>query len=151
MDLISTLRRAAATIGRSTEWRGAEPAIATDFATDRRLFGEFWRLSDELVAHLPPKPQRNAEQAKAAAFVHARARGARRRFLDAHVRELYAGLTHNLSRFVRVEELVYAAVELCPGLTPSREQVEEEDALLQRDKDGCEIDQGILLVARART
>ncbi len=144
VDLISTLRRAGDD-RQIDRWRGAEPAIATDFATDRRLFGEFWRLSDELVAHLPPKPQRNAEQAQAAAFVHERARGARRRFLDAHVRELYAGLTHNLSRFVRVEELVYAAVELCPGLTPSREQVEKEGALLQRDKDGCEIDQGILL------
>ena len=40
---------------------------------------------------------------------------------------------------MRVEELVYAAAELCPGLTPSREQVAKEDALLQRDKDGHEI------------
>jgi hypothetical protein len=111
VDLISTLKRTADGLDRQVDrWRGAEPAIATDFATDRRLFGEFWRLSAEMIAALPPKPQRNAEQAQAAAFVHERARGARRRFLDAHVRELYAGLTHNFSRFVRVEELVYAAV-----------------------------------------
>jgi (3,5-dihydroxyphenyl)acetyl-CoA 1,2-dioxygenase len=144
VDLIAVLR-AAADDRQIDRWRGAEPAIATDFATDHRLFGEFWRLSAEIIAHLPPKPQRNAEQAKAAEFVHDRARSARTRFLDAHVRELYAGLTHNFSRFVRVEELVYAAADLCPGLTPSREQVAKEDALLQRDKEGHEIDQGLFL------
>jgi thioesterase DpgC len=144
VDLIAALR-AVADDRQIDRWRGAEPAIATDFATDHRLFGEFWRLSAEIIAHLPPKPQRNAEQAKAAEFVHDRARGARTRFLDAHVRELYAGLTHNFSRFVRVEELVYAAADFCPGLTPSREQVAKEDALLQRDKEGHEIDQGLFL------
>jgi thioesterase DpgC len=143
--MMSVLQAADGPDRQIERWRGAEPAIATDFTTDHRLFGEFWRLSGEIIARLPPKPQRSAEQARAAAFVHERARGARRRFLDAHVRELYAGLTHNFSRFVRVEELVYAAAELCPGLTPAREQVAREDALLQRDKEGCEIDQGILL------
>jgi len=144
MDMMSALR--ADGLDRQIDrWRGAEPAIATDFATDRRLFGEFWRLSAEIIARLPPKPQRSADQAKAAAFVHERARNARRRFLDAHVREVYAGLTHNLSRFVRVEELVYAAAELCPGLTPTRDEVANEETLLQRDKDGHEIDQGLFL------
>ena len=68
-DAIALLRRSTggseATIER---WRGAEPALATDFATDRRLFGEFWRLSNEVLASLPAKPQRSAEQAKAASL-----------------------------------------------------------------------------------
>ena len=59
MDLISTLKRATEGLDRQIDrWRGAEPAIATDFTTDRRLFGEFWQLSGEVIAHLPPKPQR---------------------------------------------------------------------------------------------
>jgi thioesterase DpgC len=128
-------------------WRGAEPARPTDFATDRRLCGEFWRLASDIVAALPAKPQRTAQQAKAAAFVLDRARVARRVFLDAHVRELYVGLTHHLSRFVRVEELVYTAADICPGLTPARARVEKEHQLLQRDKDGHEIDQGLFLAA----
>jgi thioesterase DpgC len=126
-------------------WRGAEPILATDFTTDRRLYSEFWRLSNDLISRLPPKPRRTVQQANAADFVFAQARNARTRFLAAHVGELYAALTQNLSRFVRVEQLVYAAAELCPGLTPSREQVAKEDELLQRDKDGHEIDQGAFL------
>lgn len=145
-DAISVLRQAADEFAPLIDrWRGAEPAIATDFATDRRLFGEFWRLSADLVARLPRKPARNEMQARAANVVHERARGARARFLQAHVGELYGGLTHNLLRFLRVDELAYAAAELCPGLTPSREQVARDDALAQRDKEGYEIDQGILL------
>lgn len=146
VDMLATLRQVTEGLDHEIDrWRGAEPAIATDFATDRRLYGEFWRLSADILARLLAKPKRSAEQAQAAAFVLERARGARRRFLDAHVRELYAGLTHNFSRFVRVEELVYAAAELCPGLTPTRAQVETEAALLQRDKEGHEVDQGLLL------
>lgn len=146
VDPMSELRQAAdgfdATIDR---WRGAEPAMATDFETDRRLHAEFWRLSDEILSRLPPKPERSADQAKAAEFVLARARKARGRFLDAHVGKLYAGLTHNFSRFVRAEQLVYAAADLCPGLTPSRQRAADEDALVQRDKEGHEIDQGVFL------
>jgi thioesterase DpgC len=145
-DAISALRQATGGTDEPIErWRGAEPPIATDFATDRRLYGEFWRLSNEIVARLPPKPRRTPAQAKAAEFVHGRARNARGRFLDAHAGELYAGLTQSFSRFVRVEQLVYDAAELCPGLAPSRDQVASEDALLQRDKDGHEIDQGTLI------
>jgi len=146
IDGISVLRREVSELAPQIDrWRGAEPALATDFATDRRLFGEFWRLSAELIAHLPRKPERNAMQARAADFVHDRARAARRLFLQAHVAEVYAGLTNNHLRFLRVDELVYATAELCPGVTPSREQVAQEATLLQRDKDGHEIDQGILL------
>src|SRR5436190_5474573 len=135
VDAISVLRREVPELAPQIDrWRGAEPAITTDFATDRRLFGEFWQLSADLVARLPRKPQRNAMQAGAAGFVYERARSARARFLQAHVGELYAGLTHNLLRFLRVDELAYAAAELCPGLTPTREQVAQDAALAQRDK-----------------
>jgi thioesterase DpgC len=145
-DALSILRQTADALAPQIDrWRGAEPAIATDFTTDRRLFGEFWRLSAELITRLPPKPKRNDMQAKAASFIHERARSARARFLQAHVGELYSGLTHNLQRFLRVDELAYAAADLCPGLAPSREQVAADDALAQRDKEGYEIDQGILL------
>lgn len=146
LDGLAILRQATSGLDTQIErWRGAEPAIATDFATDRRLCGEFWRLSDDILARLPSKPRRTDVQAKAAEFVIERARRVRSRFLQAHVRELYAALTQNFSRFVRVDELVYAAAELCPGLAPTREQVGMEAALAQRDKDGHEVDQGLLL------
>jgi thioesterase DpgC len=40
--------------------------------------------------------------------------------------------------------MAYAAAELLPGLVPSAEQVAAEAQLLQRDKEGSEIDQGLL-------
>ena len=58
---------------------------------------------------------------------------------------VYDGLTGERSRFVRVEDLVYAAAAAVPGLVPSRQEVAAEAALDQRDKDGVEIDQGIFL------
>ncbi len=75
------------------------------------------------------------------------ARKARTRFLRAHVEAVYDRLTHNRSRFIRVEHLVYDAAALVPGLTPTRAQVAAESACLQRDKEGLEIDHGIFVSA----
>jgi thioesterase DpgC len=44
-----------------------------------------------------------------------------------------------------VDELAYAAAKLIPGLTPNKKQVDAESALMQSEKDGVEVDQGIFL------
>jgi enoyl-CoA hydratase/carnithine racemase len=75
------------------------------------------------------------------------ARAARKRFLAEHAEPLYRRLTREYTRFLRVDELVYAAAELAPGLAPTRAQVAAESGRLQRDKTGLEIDQGIVLSA----
>ncbi len=62
-----------------------------------------------------------------------------------HVEALYDKLTRNRSQFIRLEDLVFAAATAVPGLTPTAAQVAAEAELLQRDKDGVEIDQGIFL------
>jgi (3,5-dihydroxyphenyl)acetyl-CoA 1,2-dioxygenase len=126
-------------------WLGAVPEETSVFTEDARSHGVFWRLSDELIRHLPSKPARAPDQAKAAAAIFAKARELRERFLRAHVEAVYAAVTHDFSRFVRIEDLVFAAAEVAPGLAPTRQQVAAEAELLQRDKDGREIDQGILL------
>jgi thioesterase DpgC len=126
-------------------WVAALPQPTGVFTEDARSHGIFWRLSDELVAHLPSKPGRAAAQAKAADAIFSRTRELRERFLRAHVEAVYAAVTHDFSRFVRLEDLVFAAADVAPGLVPSRPQVAAEADLLQRDKDGREIDQGILL------
>ena len=50
-----------------------------------------------------------------------------------------------MERFVRVEELLFAAGDAFPGLVPKRAQIAFEKDTLQRDKDGLEIDQGVLI------
>jgi thioesterase DpgC len=96
---------------------------------------------------LPPKPARNSEEAQSAENIKREARAARGRFLAAHAGAVYDRLTRNRSRFVRVEDLVVEAASLVPGLVPTRAQVDAESAQAQRDKDGVEIDQGILVSA----
>ena len=126
---------------------GAAPRDTGDFAGDCARYSRFWESSAALLERLPAKPARNAEQAEAAGRVKQAAREARARFLFAHVETVYDRLTQNRSRFVRVEHLVYDAASLVPGLVPTRAQVAAESALLQRDKEGLEIDQGIFVSA----
>ena len=72
------------------------------------------------------------------------AREARWTFLRAHARTLYDRLTDNRRKFVRIERLAYEAPALVPGLVPTRAEVDAESEKRQADKDGVEIDQGIL-------
>jgi thioesterase DpgC len=120
---------------------------SADFTADCARFSRYWEASAALLARLPAKPARNADEARAAESIKREARAARSAFLSAHAAEVYDRLTRNRSRFVRVEELVYEAASLVPGLAPTRAQVEAESALAQRDKDGVEIDQGIFVSA----
>lgn len=66
-------------------------------------------------------------------------------FLRDHAGAVYDAVTDNRTKFVRVEEVVYRVAERFPGLAPSRAEIAAEAGLLQRDKKGLEIDQGILL------
>src|SRR5262249_13308671 len=100
-----------------------------------------------LLARLPAKPARSSAEAEDAERIKREAREARSRFLAAHAAEVYDRVTRKRSRFVRVEELVYEAAALVPGLVPTRAQVAAEAELAQRDKDGVEIDQGIFVSA----
>ncbi len=126
-------------------WLGARPHETGGFEDDRRAYGAFWRLSDTLLARLPAKSARNAAETLAADGIKHDAREARDRFLRAHAETLYDLLTDKRSRFRRVKDLVLAAADLAPGLTPGPDALAAEAGLLQRDKDGVEIDQGLFL------
>ncbi len=108
-------------------------------------YSAFWQLSTRLVQRLPQKPKRNSAEAAAAQLILDTAREQRERFLAVHAEALYDKLTRNRSKFIRLEDLVFAAAAAVPGLTPTAAQVAAEAELLQRDKDGVEIDQGIFL------
>jgi thioesterase DpgC len=126
-------------------WAAARQERTTDLAGDRERYGQLWRCCDDLLQRLPPKPKRNDAEAAAAHAVLACARAHRERFLAAHGEALYDRLTHDRSRFLRLDTLVEQAAQAVPGLTPTREQLAAERERLQRDKDGIEIDQGLFL------
>ena len=127
------------------EWVAAAPRDTTDFAHDRSRYAHFWKKCDDLLGRFPRKPKRSSKENDAAHCILGAARDQRERFLAAHAQPLYDELTRNRSRFIRLEDLVLAAAVAVPGLTPTTAQVAAEAELLQRDKDGVEIDQGIFL------
>jgi thioesterase DpgC len=68
------------------------------------------------------------------------------RELRAHrVEPIYREVTDDLTRQLRVAEVVYEVAERYPSLLPSRDDIDEERSHLQKDKRGLEIEQGIFL------
>jgi thioesterase DpgC len=74
----------------------------------------------------------------------------RARFLDRYADEVYDELTGGRTRPLRLGELVAAAAQAFPGLTPTAGQLAAERSRPQADKEGREIDQGIFLRAILR-
>lgn len=114
-------------------------------APDARKARAIYRAGGALLAAWPPKPKRDAAQVKAAEVVKGVLRGARNAFARAYVDLLYSRVTDGYRRFVRAEDLVYAVADLCPGLCPTRREVEAELQLMQAEKEGVEIPQSDFL------
>lgn len=129
----------------ASTWHRAGYRISGNLKRDTAAGKRFWRAGADLLAKLPKKPARTAEQQSAAELILLTCRQAREHFLSHHADTLYRKLTKNLASFPRVESLVYDVAKLAPGLTPTQKQVDAESALIQSEKDGVEVDQGIFL------
>lgn len=125
-------------------WLARRPATTGEFEGDAKRSSAFWREGLDMLAALPPRPRRDAAQQAAASRLLEIGRATRDEFLAAHRATLYGALTDGMTRHVRVEELAYAAAERVPGLVPDKATVDAEMAMPQKDKDGHEVDQGIL-------
>lgn len=131
-------------------WSAAAPALLGAFDRDALALSRYAAAGAGLLADLPPKPDRSPEQLALAADVHRCCRRARSVFLHEYARPLYNTLTAGRTRRPRLAELAYAAAELVPGLVPTAEQITAERLHIQADKEGWEIDQGILFRALFR-
>jgi (3,5-dihydroxyphenyl)acetyl-CoA 1,2-dioxygenase len=128
-----------------SSWINATPTLRGDFAYDSAVCSAFWNLGKRLREQFSKKETRSPNEAAANEFIHKKERELRDHFLDAHVDALYDKLTNGGSKFLRVEQLVLEAAQIVPGLVPSAEALAAERRLLLKDKDGLEIDHGILL------
>ena len=128
-----------------SHWMQAKKPVNGDYQADAASHSLFWKRNGELLAALPEKTKRSEAEQKAAAALLAAGRASRDGFMAVHTQSIYDALTQNRTQFHRVEDLVYAAEELVPGLTPTREAVAAEAGLLQSQKDGVEIDQGLFV------
>jgi thioesterase DpgC len=130
LDATSTLL--ARSSGAPEDWAGARAAASLCLP-----------LGNELLGRLPARPQRDQREQAAAEAIHTMLRDCRSRFLRAYAESIYAELTGNYCQAVRADDLVYLAADRFPGLTPTRAAVAAEREVLQKEKDGLEIDQGL--------
>ena len=126
-------------------WLAAWPFGLESFEDESRTHSKFWAASARLLLQLPPPAQRQDQHRVAADAVQEAARSMRVNFLRTHGEEVYDVLTDNMTRSVRVEELVVAASREFPGLVPTPEEIAAEEGLRQSEKAGLEIDQGLFL------
>jgi len=115
--------------------------VTADLDEAREEFAHGWALLDGL----PLRSKRSAEERAAAARVRESLLALSERLARSNRREIYDRLTEGRTRRIRVDDLVYRAAELWPGLVPTREEVARETERMQMDKDGREVQQGILV------
>ena len=114
-------------------------------AADSRKAQTIYQAGGELLRTWPPKSKRDARQARAAETVTGALRTVRNAFARVYAPLIYDTITNGYRRLVRVEELVHEVALLCPGLCPTRTEVEAELQCAQAAKDGVEIPQGDFL------
>jgi enoyl-CoA hydratase/carnithine racemase len=125
------------------DWAKSAPSDEGAFPAAAQAASSFFLRGEELLRRLPPRRDRNEAEAAAAAELNTALDQARSRFLRAHAADVYSALTDDLRKAIRDEDLVYAAAELVPGLTPTREAMAAERTLALPDKEGIEVAQGL--------
>ncbi len=119
------------------------PPLSGEYENDVAAFSKFWLESLSRIDSLPEKSKRTDQQQAEVMALLERARSARQGFLGIHVGRIYRELTEDLRSFRRVEELAVLAAEKVPGLCPTTSRMANEASLVQAEKDGHEIDQGL--------
>ena len=110
---------------------------------DGQRLGHVCRQGRELLARLPAKSRRNAqEKTSGHALVHLLA-DAVWRFFRVYRNPIYDTLTQGRIRALRLEELAWQAADLLPDVMPTRAELDRESQNMQMDKDGLEIHQGL--------
>lgn len=120
-------------------------SFGDSLTADAQAASRFFAAGQALIDRLPARASRPPVEQAAAEALHQQLRATRTAFLRRHTTELYSALTDGRSRFVRVEELIYRAAEVVPGLVPTRAQIAAEREHPQKDKEGYEVDQGVFL------
>lgn len=94
---------------------------------------------------LPQAERRAPDRRQRIVELRADATAVREAFLRRHVVKIYARLTADRTRELRVAELLEAAHAEFPGLVPGPDQLAKDRRRGLKDKNGVELDQGIFL------
>jgi thioesterase DpgC len=115
--------------------------VSFDFDSAREELSRGWAL----LEGLPLCSRRSADEKTAARRTRESLLALTQKLARTHRHEIYDRLTEERTKPVRVDDLVFRAAELWPGLVPTREELAREAERMQMDKDGREIQQGILV------
>ncbi len=126
-------------------WRSATPTTLGSFPAAARATCDFLTRGEELLGRLPARDSRSEAEQAAVAELVAFLDGARADFMRAYAADVYCALTDDMRLGLRVEDLVYAAADLYPGIVPTRAALKEERSRKLADKEGVEIAQGLFL------
>ncbi|MEU8653502.1 (3,5-dihydroxyphenyl)acetyl-CoA 1,2-dioxygenase DpgC [Streptomyces sp. NPDC048737] len=125
-------------------WSARTPVLSGSLLADANALMTYTAEAEKLLAELPAKPERDPGRQQLAAEVISEQRRVRSAFLELHAERVYHELTGGLREERSLSELVLAASEAFPGLTPTEAQMAaERQCATQADKEGREIDQGI--------
>lgn len=122
------------------------PAFSSSLKDDAGKASDYFAAIAKLVDGFGSAESRDAEARKGVSAILRQARVARETFFRRHAATMYAELTGNCTKHLRVSELVYSAADRYAGLLPTRRQI-DQDRALQRQfaKEGHEIDQGLFV------
>jgi len=123
----------------------AAPEPSGSLDADWSAASEFLSRCEALLERLSPRSARGEREQAAASSIAEAMHTARDGFLRVHVDSVYAALTNDLTAAVRDADLLYAAAERFPGLTPTRAAVAAECDRSLADKEGIELAQGLFL------
>jgi thioesterase DpgC len=139
------LEQAGLSPGEIHDWSLSAPASLQSFEAAAQALSGFLARGAGLGGRLPAAADRSDVQQAAAGALGAVLAAARASFLEAHVAELYDGLTAGCSKPIRLERLVDEAAEVVPGLVPSPAEMDAERKLPLSEKRGLELAQGLLV------
>jgi thioesterase DpgC len=99
----------------------------------------------EMISLLPSKSARKASEKIAAQTLLHLYSALSWSFFRRHTKHIYASITDQGQKSIRVDTLLWLAAEMLPGILPTKEQIDLECSRMLKDKDGIEINQGLFI------
>lgn len=120
-------------------------SAALVFQKDTQSLQQMASLVWELMATLPTKSARNpAEKIAGQTLLHLYS-ALSWSYFRRHARHIYTSITEHGQKSVRVDDLLWQAAQMLPGILPTKEQIDVECTRMLKDKDGIEINQGLFV------
>lgn len=134
----------------SQHWAARSPQVTGGFAADTAAVADHLAAGADLLSRLPHKPDRDPDERATAARIHAACRRTRGAYLRRHGDTWYDELAGGCPG-TRLADVVAAATAGRPGLLPDPAALATEAGRPQRDKEGYEIDLGMVAASWLRS